>query len=104
MTHVGKATTLLDTARPKIINVKHPAPEIGSSFRLTIQFNESLDPDKKPLIILRSTGQKDPIVSLEGRFMTTTLANDTYLTPKITLDRFGLSGIDREGFISPDVR
>ncbi|MBI4651852.1 CTP synthase, partial [Candidatus Desantisbacteria bacterium] len=84
---IQKVSVIVDRTPPKIIIYKYPSPAlVSNNFQIRIQFNESMDTTFLPEINIVSTGQKHPIISEKGSFMTDKYLNDTYITPYIILD------------------
>ena len=87
------ALTLVDSVAPQVSKVQpnfiSPLNETDN-YRLTVQFDSSMDPAIQPTLTLTSTALTDPVVPGGGTFLTTVYNNDTYTTPDIAL----ASGMD----------
>ncbi|MCC7202037.1 MAG: right-handed parallel beta-helix repeat-containing protein, partial [Nitrospirae bacterium] len=86
---------LVDVIAPKVSKVKafYISPvSATNNYRLTIQFNSSMDTTAEPLALLTSTGGINPVIPAGGTWMTTLYPNDTYSTPDIVLSQ-GMDGI-----------
>jgi hypothetical protein len=62
-----------------------------NSYRLTVQFDSSMDPTVEPVVNFTSTGAVAPTVLQGGMWLTTTYPNDTYTTADIVLS-VGMDG------------
>jgi hypothetical protein len=64
------------------------------NYRLTIQFDSSMDTAAEPLADLISTGSINPVIPGGGTWLTTFYPDDTYSTPDIVLSE-GMDGTIR---------
>lgn len=75
---------LNDTVMPEMVQIQgNYISPVGAvdNYRLSIQFNTSMNPDIKPSIHMDSTGEHHPEPGNDGTWLTTLYPNDTYLTP-----------------------
>ncbi|MEW6088096.1 MAG: cytochrome c3 family protein [bacterium] len=91
--NISKTVTLntnLDLTKPSVISYNYPNPvTLNSDLVISVIFDESLDTTIIPEVILISTGTENPLVSKGGSFSRsntpTSLENDTYTTPPVSL-------------------
>jgi parallel beta-helix repeat protein len=86
---------LTDTIPPEVKSVKafYISPVSATeNYKLTIQFNSSMNPSVDPVVTLSSSGSINPVVPAGGQWLTTRFLNDTYTTPDIVLAQ-GMDGV-----------
>ncbi|MEM7004081.1 MAG: hypothetical protein AAF529_25075, partial [Pseudomonadota bacterium] len=64
----------------------------ANDYRLTIQFNSSMDVAQEPVVTFSTTGTVAPTVPAGGTWLTTLYPNDTYTTADIVLTE-GMDGV-----------
>ncbi len=86
--------TLIDTVAPGIERVQPnfiSPVSATDGYRITVQFDSSMDISVRPQITLSSTATEQPVVPAEGEWLTSFYPNDTYVTAAITLTQ-GMDG------------
>src|ERR1019366_8742108 len=79
------ARTILPLLTNVSVNSPNPVPAT-TNFIITLQFDRGMNPAILPLVVLtNATASLQPSVAANGHWTATAQANDTYVTPPITL-------------------